>query len=77
MKLQKKIDVFDLKECDFRYWKKIIYDDSNNLQNEQSEVYINHYDWFYRNIADFRHTIKSKFKHLNRVRRLIYRVLGI
>lgn len=77
MKLQKKIDVFDLKECDFRYWKKLIYDDSNNLQNEQSEVYINHYDWFYRNIADFRHTIKSKFKYLNRVRRLIYRVLGI
>lgn len=76
-KLQKKIHMFDLKECDFKYWKKLIYDDSTNLQNVKSEVYINHYDWFYRNIADFRHTIKSKLKHLNRVRRLIYKVLGI
>ncbi len=76
-KIQKNSNFLDLKECNFKYWKKLIIDDSTNLQNNQSEVYINHYDWFYRNLADFRHTIKSKLKIINRLRRAIYKVLGI
>jgi hypothetical protein len=76
-KLQKNNDMLNFNDLDFKHWKNIISNESINIEDRESQELINvHYN-LYRNIADFKHLIKSKFKIFNRIRRLIYKMFKI
>ena len=68
---------YNFEELDFKYWKKRIQNDNSNLNENNSQILINHNYRLYRFIADFKHVIKSKLKVFNRLRRLIYRVFKV
>ena len=75
--LRKNKDNYNLKELDFNYWKKIIKDKNSDLNENKSQILVNHNYRLYRNIADFKHILKSKLKIFDRPRRLIYKVFKI
>tara|TARA_Y100000591_G_scaffold326435_1_gene349103 strand:+ start:8010 stop:9047 length:1038 start_codon:yes stop_codon:yes gene_type:complete len=68
---------YNLEELDFKYWKNIIQNKTSDLNEFNSQILINHHSRLYRNIADFKHVLKSKLKVFNRSRRLIYRVFKV
>ena len=57
--------------------KNIIQNKTSDLNEFNSQILINHHSRLYRNIADFKHVLKSKLKVFNRSRRLIYRVFKV
>ena len=76
-KLRNDKENYNFEELDFKYWKKRIQNDNSNLNENNSQILINHNYRLYRFIADFKHVIKSKLKVFNRLRRLIYRVFKV
>jgi hypothetical protein len=74
--LSKNSNDFNLNELDFNYWKKLITDTKSDFEESRSEVLINQNYKLLRNVADFKHTLKSKLKIFNRLRRFLYRVAG-
>ena len=74
---REKINNYNFKELDFNYWKEIITNEKSNIYNNEEQELINHHHKLFRNIADYKHMFKSKFKILNRIRRIIYKIFKI
>lgn len=68
---------YNLSELDFDYWKlKIL---KNVVEgNSTKEIHIiNNMSSFRKSLPDIKHTFKSKFKKLNRIRRYIYKKIKL
>lgn len=68
---------FNFEELNFDYWKNLICDDSNDIENVESINLQNQLHFFFRYKADLSHYIKSKLKFFNRIRRYVFRKFKI
>jgi hypothetical protein len=77
LNFKQNIEKFNLRELDFNYWKEIIINENNNVNDTDEQELINHHHKLFRNIADSKHIVKSKFKFLNRFRRIVYKIFKL
>jgi hypothetical protein len=70
-------DIYNLEKLDFKYWRQLICDNSGNIPNERKLELINHRHEYFFFIANLKHTIFSKLKVFNRLRRLIHKYTKI
>ncbi len=75
--LNKNINLFSFDQLDFDYWKNKILDSEKNINNEDSQYFKNNKYFYYGYKVELKHYLDSKLKFFNRIRRYIYKRLGI
>jgi hypothetical protein len=61
-------------QLNFKYWKKLIYDKSQDISNQNKIELVNSWHGYYFFTANLKHTILSKLKVFNRLRRYFFKV---
>ena len=72
-----KKDSYNFEELNFNYWKSLILSNKKNGGDKKYIVINNNMYKFIGLLPDLKHDIKSKLKFFNRIRRYIYKKIGI
>lgn len=72
-----KKDSYNFEELSFNYWKSLILSNKKNGGDKKYIVINNNMYKFIGLLPDLKHDIKSKLKFFNRIRRYIYKKIGI
>ena len=68
---------YNLSELDFEYWKSRILENVIDSDPRKEILIINNLSNFRKSLPDYKHSFKSKFKKLNRLRRYIYKKIKL
>ena len=75
--LNDKKGTYGCEQLDFQYWQKLICDKSEDISNQSKVELVNYWHNYYFFTANLKHTIFSKLKVFNRLRRFIFKAINL